>query len=135
MTTRTTCSLHAPYLLSPLKQMIASYLTQVLEARKRSMFKLLRSVVPGCMPKRNTEQTALDDSGNLTNYLLQVWTLASGNMRGRKGRKNQSETCQQKEANKTNSDYPLFTSYLLTPLKQKMIATTYLLMQSRKKIK
>ena len=112
--------------------MIASYLTQVLEARKRSMFKLLRSVVPGCMPKRNTEQTALDDSNNLTNYLLQLWKLASGNMRGIKGRKNQSETCQQKEANKTNSDYPLFSSYLLTPPKQ-MIATTYLLMQSRKK--
>jgi hypothetical protein len=54
-------------------------------------------------------------------------------MRGIKGRKNQSDTCQQKEANKTNSDYPLFTSYLLTPLKQKMIATTYLLMQSQKK--
>jgi hypothetical protein len=45
-------------------------------------------------------------------------------MRGIKGRKNQSETCQQKEANKTsystiyialgrkNSDYPLFTRTL-----------------------
>jgi hypothetical protein len=52
--------------------MIASYLMQVLEAWKRSMFKLLRSVVSGCMPKRNTEQTALDD---YSDYLLFTCTL------------------------------------------------------------
>ena len=52
--------------------MIASYLMQVSEARKHSMFKLLRSVVSGCMPKRNTDQTALDD---YSDYLLFTRTL------------------------------------------------------------